>query len=148
MNSVTSPLAIRKRKLVAFRGRGKIYSWLRVHAAEIAPRLERGEATWPAVCAEMVRHGICGRGGEAPTPNAAMRVWHRVVRDVEAEGAAPAKRRRLYPSRLPKDWRPPSAPAPANAPPTPPPASSDDYDSQKAMAALRRIMNERSGRKE
>ncbi len=147
MHSVTTSLSIRKRKLPAFRGRGAIYCWLRVHAGKIAPRLDSGEYTWPALCAEMVRHGVSGRDGEAPTPNAAMRVWHRVVKDMEAAGEVEPPRRRLHPSRLPRDWRPPGVPGPTGPPATPRPASSDNYDPEKSSALLQRIINERSGRR-
>ncbi len=57
MNRVSTTPAIRRRKVKAFRARGEIYNWLRSHAKDVGPLLERGEITWPALCAEMLRHG-------------------------------------------------------------------------------------------
>src|SRR3954447_5573084 len=136
MNRVSTTPAIRKRKVKAFRARGEIYNWLRSHAKDVGPLLARGEITWSELCAEMLRHGVADRDGKAPAANAALRVWYRVVRDLEADQAAEAAKPRLGatpPSRLPKDWRPeafrdppsppPQAPSPPPQLPSPPPPS-------------------------
>jgi hypothetical protein len=149
MSSERPPVLFpRGRRRSTFRYRGEIYSWLRAYHALIAPRLERGDLTWPILCVEMSRHGVTSRGGAAPTQRAAAKAWQTVCRDLEAEGVPDPPGRRLNPSRLPKDWRPPSAPGPAGPAAEPRPATPDPYDVRKALASLRRIMNERSGRKE
>ena len=121
-------MLIRKRRVVAFRGRGPIYNWLRAHHDLVAAKLASGEASWPSLCGEMVRHGIPGARGNPPTPRAAAKVWQRVCRDV-SEAAKPAQPPRLLPSRLPKNWQPevvqqstPARPAPASASPPAAPA--------------------------
>ncbi len=104
------PLILRRRRVTTFRGRGAIYNWLRAQRQAIAPLLEQGMATWPALCAEMARHGVADRDGKAPSPNAAVRVWQRVCRDLEESAAAEAAKPRrvgaIPPSRMPKDWKP------------------------------------------
>ena len=153
MDRISSTPVIRRRKVKAFRARGDIYNWLRAHSAEVTRRLASGEMTWPTLCAEMARHGVVDRDQKEPTPNAAIRVWQRVTRDLEengeAEAAKPRPARTNLPSRMPKDWRPqeltPPAALPALAGPTA--GAKAPYDPDKAMAHLKRIMNERSGRR-
>jgi hypothetical protein len=96
----------------------------------------------------MSRHGVTTRGGGPPNVKAVSKAWQTVCRDLKAEGVAEPPRKRVHPSRLPKDWRPPGAPAPAAPPAVVRPASPDPYDPEKAQALLRKILNERSGRRE
>ena len=114
MNDEPLPLRIRKRRLVDYRNRGAVYSWLRAHHARVKSLLDAGEATWPRLCAEMVRHGVVDRGGAAPTPNPAIKVWRRLCE--ELDDSPPSYRFKNYPSRISKDWKPPlvsvSRPAP------------------------------------
>ena len=155
MNDATKPPLLRRRRITPFRGRGPIYNWLRAHHRAIKEMMEAGRTTWPLLCEEMVRHGVIARGGLEPSTRAASKAWQTVCRDLvevgEAEAALPRTRRSKLPSRLPKDWRPQelnitpaAAPlalaAPAAAPKAP-------YDPDKAMAHLKRIMNELSGRR-
>lgn len=105
MSDDSSRVKIRKRQVVAFRGRGAIYNWLRAHHAKVAELLEGERATWPDLCAEMIRHGVSDRGGDEPAPNAASKVWKRVCRDAPDE-PRPVNRFNNYPSRISKDWRP------------------------------------------
>ena len=144
----TSPPIFRQRRVAEFRGCGAIYNWLRAHHAAVEERVTRGDTTWSALCQEMSRHGVTTRGGGAPNVKAVSKAWQAVCRDLEAAGEAEPPRRRTFPSRLPKDWRPPSAPAPANVPAVSRPATKDNYDPQKSRALLRSIINERSGRRE
>jgi hypothetical protein len=107
---------------------------------------------WKGFCAEAAARGLTDATGKAPTERTARETWYKARLEIaaarEREAAASATRRvgRKPPSRLPKDWRPAAFAAPGPAAPRPAPA--DDYDQEKAMAALRRIMNERSGRRE
>lgn len=104
MSDQPTPLRIRKRRLIDYRNRGAIYSWLRAHHARVKSLLETGEATWPRLCAEMERHGVLDRMGAAPTPNPAIKVWRRLCE--EMGDSQPVNRFKNYPSRIPKDWRP------------------------------------------
>ena len=97
-------LRIRKKGLIAYRGRGEIYAWLRAHYERVRELIEKGEATWPILCLEMVRHDVADRDGGNPTPKAAARVWRRVRDDVG--DSPPGYRFKNYPSRIPKDWKP------------------------------------------
>ena len=99
----------RKKRLQAYRGRGDIYAWLRTHCHAVAERLAAGEASWIFIAAEMERHGVAGRDGEAPSANAILRVWQRVRRDMESQGETPGQQqeRPKPPSRFPKGWIPP-----------------------------------------
>jgi hypothetical protein len=108
MSSVSTTPLFRKKRLQAYRGRGDIYAWLRTHCHTIAERLASEQTSWVFIAAEMVRHGVAGRGGEAPTANAVLRVWQRVCRDMAAAGEAPGQKvaRAKPPSRFPKDWAP------------------------------------------
>ena len=152
MNSARQTPVFRKKRLTAFRGRGDLYSWLRAHHKKVATGLERGDLTWPTICAEMARHGVASRDGLPPSQRAAAKAWCTVRRDLEAEGKGVSEARKCRPSpaRLPRDWRPESAATSALASrPTPPPSSDDEpYDWRKRMAQLRRTINERSGRRE
>ena len=153
MTGASPTLTLRKRRLTAYRGRGAIYNWLRAHHPTVAARLTRGEATWPALCAEMVRHGVAGRQGEPPTPKAAAKVWRRVCRDLDAEPAAPrhtpdqtpSRPGVVYPSRIPADWRPQEL-APAAQPQSGEGKAVAPFDPQAHIARMRRVLNSRSGR--
>ena len=105
-----------------------------------------GEGSWPELVAEMVFDGISGRRGAEPTPNAALKVWQRVRRDIEGADHAPRPRRKP-PSKVPRDWRPQLA-----LPRTRPGPSAADadkpYDPLERIAEIRREMKARSGRKE
>ena len=138
-------LLFRRKRQKLYRGRGQVYSWLRAHHAEVVEMLAKDELSWAMLAAEMVRVGVKGGRGEAPTPKAVARVWRRVCRDVEqaARSAGPLKRK--YPSRISPDWRPrvvpPSQPSAAED------ASNAPYDPDEQLARIRRIIAERSGRK-
>jgi hypothetical protein len=138
-------LLFRKKRPKLFRGRGAVYSWLRAHQAEVAEMLAKGELSWAMLTAEMIRDGVKGARGEAPTPKAAARVWRRVCRDVDQAALAAGPLKRKYPSRISPDWRPqvvpPSQPSAAQA------ASDAPYDPDNQLARIRRIIAERSGRK-
>ena len=152
MNDLAKPPLLRQRRITPFRGRGPIYNWLRAHHRAIKEKMDAGQTTWSFVCEEMVRHGVLARGGLEPSTRAASKAWQTVCRDLEqngeAEAAKPRPTRTNLPSRMPKDWRPqeltpPAVPALAG----PAVGAKAPYDPDKAMAHLKRIMNERSGRR-
>jgi hypothetical protein len=108
MSLTDRPPLFRQKRLKEFRGRGRLYSWLRAHSERIAPGLESGEYSWSMLCAECARHGVTGRGGEAPTRKAAWAAWQTLCNDLAASGETPANRSKKPkpPSRFPKDWSP------------------------------------------
>lgn len=108
VSSFSTTRPIRKKRLQAYRGRGDIYAWLRTHCHTVAERLASGETSWTLMADEMSRHGVAGRDGGAPKPNAVLRVWQRVCRDMAASGETPGQKANQPrpPSRFPKDWSP------------------------------------------
>jgi hypothetical protein len=108
MNSVSTTPPFRKKRLQAYRGRGDIYAWLRTHCHTVAERLAADQTSWVFIAEEMIRHGVSGRSGEAPTANAVLRVWKRVCRDMETTGERPGvKTSRLPPPSRYPEWSPP-----------------------------------------
>ena len=99
----------RKRRVRDYARRGQVYAWLRAYHDQVARALKSGEQSWPSLVEAMARDGVTARDGGKLTANAALKVWRRVGRDVEVEGARRAgeQRRRKYPSRISPDWRPP-----------------------------------------
>jgi hypothetical protein len=108
---------LRRRRVTEFRQRGPIYNWLRAHYAAICALMASGEGTWPRLCREMQRHGVVARGGAAPSEKAASKAWQTVCRDLaDTVPAAPKRPGSIYPSRIPKDWKPQVVPPPAVEP--------------------------------
>ena len=100
----------RKCKIVAYSGRGEIYSWLRAHHGQIAAlRLGAGRP-WAEIIADMRQDLAGSEGSPALSLKNVCNIWQRVCRDVAA--IHPAAPKRLMPSRLPKDWRPEVVPPP------------------------------------
>ncbi|MGH7122004.1 MAG: hypothetical protein ACREFP_23925 [Acetobacteraceae bacterium] len=143
----------RKRRLRRYARHGNIYAWLRTYHDQLADALAKGEQSWSSLVAEMGRDGVVGRDGQRLTPNAALKVWRRVCRDVASLRQAPSARPgSVYPSRMQKNARPIPMASPqggalvggstANA-------GKDDepYDWRKRLAQLNRTIDERSGRK-
>src|SRR5262245_2374146 len=108
MQAISKPLHLRRRRVIAFRGRGLIYNWLRAHHGIIAPMMKEGTATWPGLCEEMGRHGVVSRDGSVPSSRAASKAWQTVCRDLQAaeraQTAQPKHVGATPPSRISKDW--------------------------------------------
>jgi hypothetical protein len=110
MDTLDRPILFRQKRLKEFRGRGRLYSWLRAHSEKIAAGMESGEYSWAMVCAECSRHGVFGKHGEPPTRKAASKAWQTLCRDLAASGETPRhpqQQRPTPPSRFPKGWTPP-----------------------------------------
>ena len=91
--------------------RSPLFWWMADHFDEIAARARRGRISWTSFCAEVAKQGLTDRNGQPPTDATARKTWARVraaVRQVRAnEEAKPAPRPgSVYPSRIPKDWKP------------------------------------------
>jgi hypothetical protein len=123
MSDANGSWLFRKRRVRQYARHGYAYSWLRAHYSQVAAALKSGEQSWPSVAEAMTRDGVRSRSGGKLTPNAAVKVWRRVSRDVETAAAtnAAAVPKRKYPSRMSADWRPGVVPAPAPPPSLPPP---------------------------
>jgi hypothetical protein len=144
----------------SYRGKGRVYSWLRARHTDIAALIDRGELTWSALAARLATAGVLGRSGALPTANAMIRVFKRVCRDVvaEAEARAAAGPVRKHPSRMSPNWRPPVMPqAAAGLWPSGPPVGanalpvtsrSEDLkqDADAVLDKLRRDLARKSGR--
>lgn len=149
--SETQPILFRKKRLQVYRGRGKLYSWLRAHRERIGEGLSTGEYTWSMLCVECSRHGVQGREGLTPDRTALWKAWQTLCRDLETLGETPMEKapRPKPPSRFPKDWKPEAFRASAVAVA---PAASEDgpqpYDRIRRREQIRRMINERSGIKE
>ena len=125
----------RKKLVRSYRGRGEVYSWLRAYQKEVTAALNREELTWSQLVAEPALDGVAARAGASLTANAALRVWQRVSRDVEADLAATlALKRRKFPSRISPDWRPQVV----TPPPTPPTQAGVAGASQTTVAVAPR----------
>ena len=131
----------RKRRVLQYARHGYAYSWLRANYNQVTAVLTSGEQSWPSVAEAMARDGVRSRSGGKLTPNAAVKVWRRVSRDVEAAAAAAAAAvpKRKYRSQMLADWRPGLVPAPASPPslPPPPPPSPPPPSSPSAPIAGR-----------
>jgi hypothetical protein len=108
MSDANGSRLFRKRRVHQYARRGYVYSWLRAYYSQVSAALETGEQSWPSLVEAMARDGVTGRNGAQLTANAALKVWRRVCRDVDAAavgrvGAAP---KRKYPSRISPNWRP------------------------------------------
>lgn len=115
-----------------------------------------GGPSWEAFTAMLTREGLTNKQGGPLAVASARRIFRRVSDDVRAEKTSVASKPSpsVMPSRLPATWRPQEA--------TPPPAArlmvaqpssdgsgiinSEKPTPEKALADLRRILAERSGR--
>jgi len=123
MTQAAIPRLFRKRRVRGYVARGAVYCWLRAYHIDVAASLAREEHSWAALVAEMAIDGVKGRGGHELTGNAALRVWQRVRRDVEAGAEVEATKAQpiggKYPSRISPEWRPQPVPPPPILPPPP-----------------------------
>jgi hypothetical protein len=108
MSDANGSRLFRKRRVHQYARRGHVYSWLRAYYSQVSAALETGEQSWPSLVEAMARDGVTGRNGAQLTANAALKVWRRVRRDIDAAavgrtGAAPERK---YPSRISPNWRP------------------------------------------
>lgn len=167
MGDRTLARVLRAMKAGEYVGRSDMYRWLRNRHAAIAAVRQKHDPSWVGVAEELAAAGILGRKGKPPTRKTITKIWNRVCRDVASEAV---QRLACVPlakgtgTHAPVTWRPQQVPAqPARQPaqPTQPgPATSDrigdtmpgvrgpvsDEVVQARKAALRRTLDERSGR--
>jgi hypothetical protein len=129
MNSSKRIRLVRRRRLVSYtgRGRGPIYSWLRLHHAKIKGLRIGDLRPWADLILDM-EEDLAGTGdARALTVNNVWNIWQRVCRDVEADMPRATPVGGKYPSRIAPDWRPqtvsPPPPIRPSAPITPTPSN-------------------------
>jgi len=127
--------------------RSPLFWWLVEHHDELATAASGRRLQWARLCTR-----FADATGKPASVQTARVTWHRVklsVAKAQLRVAAkpPPKPGAVYPSRVPKDWRPQLAlPAPQSGPgPTDP---DKPYDPLERIAEIRRDMKARSGRKE
>ncbi len=105
---------VRRRNLEEWgRGRGEIYAWLRAHHKDIRKLKVGDDKPWAELLLDLRADLADSASADRISLNNVLNMWARVCRDVENE---PPYRFKNYPSRMPKDWKPPlvsvSQPAP------------------------------------
>ena len=170
INAILS--AARKRR---YGTHGTVYRLLRDSYREIAGCLAQDEPLWRDIADAMAQAGIVGRTGNPPNRKSLPRVWHRVCQDVAAEeamrltGVRPSKaaRRKLPANWLPSGFAQSNAPSPSGnehqgsalaalpaepqqrpaLPAIPATTPAGTRPVPGSVAAIREMMNVRSGRK-
>ena len=100
--------------------RSPLFWWMVEHHDEMVKAAKRRRINWAAFCAEAAKRGVTDTRGEPPTESNARKTWLRARREVEQARAAEATKPpphpgSVFPSRIPKDWRPQVVPVPAAA---------------------------------
>ena len=100
--------------------RSPLFWWMVEHHDQMVQAARRRRINWAGFCAEAANRGLTDTRGDPPTESNARKTWLRARREVEraraAEAAKPPPRPgSIYPSRIPKDWRPQVVPAPTTA---------------------------------
>ncbi len=146
------------RKLEQDRGHGRSASYKYIRAnlegfVQIGIGVSGGPS-WEAFTAMLTREGLTNKQGGPLAVASARRIFRRVSDDAHAEKSADANKPApsVSPSRLPATWRPTEA-TPAPRPLLAQPSSdgsgiinNDNCTPEEALAGLRRILAERSGR--
>ena len=103
--------------------RSSLFWWMVERHDEILQASERQRISWPAFCTEAAKRGLTDTRGRPPSEGNARETWRQariaVANARKAEAAKPPPRvGAVYPSRIPKDWRPTVVPpiAPSSGP--------------------------------
>jgi hypothetical protein len=141
--------------------RSTLFWWMVDHYDEMVGAAKRRRISWGAFCAEAAKQGLTDTRGHPPSEANARKTWSRAraaVEQARAEDRAsrPVRPGSVYPSRIPKDWKPEAVrPAVIPAPVVPmgtslvpaSPADQEPYDWRKRLGQLTETINARSGRK-
>jgi hypothetical protein len=132
--------------------RSTLFWWFVENHDEVQKAAQAARIDWTSFCSEAAKRGLTDTRGRRPTERNARETWRqarRAVSEARSQEAAqgPPRKGSVYPSRLPKDWRPQLALAApqSGAGPTDP---DKPYDPLERIAEIRRDMKARSGRKE
>lgn len=136
--------------------RSPLFHWLSENFAALEPATGGPRSDWEALRSKAILHGITDDAGNQPSVRTVRDTFRKVRDEMARRGAESAGKAKPspHPSRLPATWCPQEA--------TPPPAtrlmvaqpssdgsgiiSSEKPTPEKALADLRRILAERSGR--
>ncbi|MGH7120586.1 MAG: hypothetical protein ACREFP_16625 [Acetobacteraceae bacterium] len=91
--------------------RSSLFWWMVEHHDEVMTAAKRERIHWVGFCVEAGRRGLKDTRGRPPTPRIARDTWAEAKRVVAAARAAEGKQApprpgSIYPSRMPKEWRP------------------------------------------
>ncbi len=91
--------------------RSSLFWWMVEHHDDVLAAAKRERIDWVAFCAEAAERGLTDTRGRQPTERNARETWRQARRVVAAARAAEVKQAAprpgsIYPSRMPKDWRP------------------------------------------
>lgn len=136
--------------------RSPLFWWMLDNYQDLAKAAEGTRIRWEPLRARFAELGLLDGAGKTPSAENARQTWLSVRQVVESREAALREKAtaRPMPSRLPATWRPqeatpPPAPSPF-APRSPTEVSTivnnEDCTPEEALAGLRRILAERSGR--
>jgi hypothetical protein len=132
--------------------RSPLFWWLIGHRDELTTAAFGRRLQWARLYARFAEMGLTDATGKPASVQTARMTWHRVRQSVakirlRVAAQPPPKPGAVYPSRVPKDWRPQLAlPAPQSGPG--PTDADTPYDPLERIAEIRREMMARSGRKE
>ncbi|MBV8458931.1 MAG: hypothetical protein JO122_20240 [Acetobacteraceae bacterium] len=147
--------------------RSSLFWWMVDHHDEMVAATKRRRINWASFCAEAAKRNLRDTQGNPPSESAGRKTWQRARKWVAAMRAAeaanpPPRPGSVYPSRMPKVWKPEAfrtshaaeshpgaalAPAaPVASAPVSEPDENEPYDWRKRLAELRQTINARSGR--
>ena len=136
--------------------RSPLFWWMLDNYEDLAKAADGTRIRWEPLRARFADLGLLDGAGKTPSAQNARQTWLSVRQLVESREAAARQKAsgRQPPSRMPATWRPQEATAPPAsrpfAPSSPNQASAivnnEDCTPEEALAGLRRILAERSGR--
>ena len=141
--------------------RSALFWWFVENHDQVQKAAQGARIDWASFCAEAAKRGLTDTRGHPPTERNARETWRqarRAVSEARSHEAAQAPTRKcsVYPSSIPKDWKPEAfQPAVAPAPVAPtgtslmpaPPTNQEPYDWRKRLDQLAETINARSGRR-
>jgi hypothetical protein len=121
--------------------RSPLFWWLLEHHDEVVAAAAGRRIQWKQFCADAAVIGLTDTTGKTPRERNARETWRQVRKEKlrleqnriarETAAAAAAEKRRSYPSRMPRDWRPlraePAVPAVSAARAPAPSTESEEF---------------------
>ena len=124
--------------------KSRLAAWMRANHDALDVRLRGHRTVWSKLAAVFAEQGLVDARGNPPTAEGARKTWQRIKREVQREREVKPSQERL--NAL--DTRPVIS-SPAIVKPQPPTASQVvvEENNEDPLAAIKREMNKRSGRK-
>jgi hypothetical protein len=121
--------------------KSRLAAWMRANHDALDARLRGHRTVWSKLAAVFAEQGLVDSRGKPPTAEGARKTWQRVKAEIKRERAGQPAQKRLNAS----EPRPPSATSGKRRQPS---IRKDREESgDDPLAAIKREMNERSGRK-